>query len=356
MPRRSSIELTFREVAGTSPDAPVPAGVVVDWIDKTAYACAASWSRASCVTSYVGNMHFTMPVPRDTPVTVQARVVHTGRTSVHVQTRVLIRTESGSWKVCTECFMIYVAIGEDGEPMPVTSFEPNTELEQRRDADASRRMVYRRQVEETIQSLPVGFESTETLTLRFLTETEERYPDGRIRGGAVMKWIDLAAEIVAERYCGYDVASVLTGGVRFYRPITVGDLVEVDARLVLTGRKSMHVLVSVRAGSRWEKAPEVVAYGLPVMISPDGTGSARLITSWEPISDEDHLVAEKARRIRDLRNMTLMTPSPHSGPNDGVVEPEDVAPAGEGDSSGASAPGSSTPDETTAHEAATPHS
>lgn len=327
MPRRSSIELTFREVTDSARDSTVPAGVVVDWIDKTAYACAASWSHAQCVTAYVGNMHFTVPVPRDTPVTVQARVVHTGRASVHIQTRVLIKTDSGGWQTCTECFMIYVAVGPDGEVAPVPSFEPSSELEVRRDIDAARRMIYRKRVEDTIQSLPKAFSSSEALTLRFVVSAEERYPDGKVQGGAVMKWIDQAAEICAERYCGYDVATVLSGGVRFYRPITIGDLVEVDARLVLTGSKSMHVLVRVRAGDRWDRNPEDVAYGLPVMVAPDGTGSARRIVRWEPISEEDHEVAEKARRIRDLRNATLLTPSPYSGPNEGTVYPDPVAEA-----------------------------
>ncbi len=312
MARRSSIELTFREVTASSRDVFVPGGVVVDWIDKTAYACAASWARAACVTSYVGNMHFTVPVPTDTPVTVQARVVHTGRTSVHVQTRVLIDHPENGWTVCTECFMIYVAVGDDGEPVPVVSFEPQTELERCRDVDSAQRMVYRRQVEEVIQSLPLDLGTSESLTLRFLVDTDQRYPDGKIRGGAVMKWIDKTAEICAERYCGYDVATVLTGGVRFYRAITVGDLVEVDARLVLTGSKSMHVLVRVRGGPRWEKDPELVAYGLPVMVAPDGEGSARHIVPWEPITDEDHAIAEKARQLRDLRNATLLVPGPLS--------------------------------------------
>lgn len=310
MSRRSTIELTFREVKGTSKETTVAGGVIVDWIDKTAYACAASWTRTACVTSYVGNMHFTTPVPRDTPVTVQARVVHTGRTSVHIQTRVLVQHPEQGWLVCTECYMIYVAVGDDGEAVTVAPFQPDSELERRRSVDATQRMVYRRQVEETISSMPEDMGTSEALTLRFIAETDEKYPDGKIRGGAVMKWIDLAAEICAERYSGFDVAAVLTGGVRFYRPITTGDLVEVDARLVLTGSKSMHVLVRVRAGARWEKHPEVVAYGLPVMVAPDGEGSARHITPWQPISDEDHAIADKARRLRDLRNATLLSPSP----------------------------------------------
>ncbi|GAB3183335.1 acyl-CoA thioesterase [Nesterenkonia halophila] len=310
MARRSTIELTFREVKGTSKESTVAGGTVVDWIDKTAYACAASWARADCVTSYVGNMHFTTPVPRDMPATVQARVVHTGRTSVHIQTRVLIQHPERGWQVCTECFMIYVAVGDDGEPRRITPFEAETELQRRRSVDAAQRMIYRRQVEDTISSMPEDMGTSEGLTMRFLAETDERYPDGKIRGGAVMKWIDLAAEICAERYSGFDVAAVLTGGVRFYRPIHVGDLVEADARLVLTGSKSMHVLVRVRAGARWEKDPEVVAYGLPVMVAPDGAGSARHITPWQPITDADHAVAQKARSLRELRNATLLAPSP----------------------------------------------
>lgn len=313
MTRRSTVELTFREVSGTSKETTVAGGVVVDWIDKTAYACAASWTRTDCVTSYVGNMHFTKPIPRDVPVTVQARVVHTGNTSVHIQTRVLIQHPDEGWLVCTECFMIYVAIGEGSEPAPVQPYEPSSELERRRSVDAAQRRAYRRQVEQIISSMPEDMGTSERLALRFLAETEDRYPDGSIRGGAVMKWIDLAAEICAERYSGYDVAAVLTGGVRFYRPVTVGDLVEVEARLVLTGSKSMHVLVRVRSGARAEKESDVVAYGLPVMVAPDGEGAAHHITPWQPITDEDHAIAEKARQLRDLRNATLLAPSPLVG-------------------------------------------
>ncbi|WP_258934296.1 hypothetical protein [Nesterenkonia pannonica] len=46
------------------------------------------------------------------------------------------------------------------------------------------------------------------------------------------------------------------------------------------------------------------------MVALNEDGSAMRISRWEPISDEDYAVAEKARRIRDLRNATLLTPSP----------------------------------------------
>ncbi|WP_258934295.1 hypothetical protein [Nesterenkonia pannonica] len=118
--------------------------------------------------------------------------------------------------------MIYVAVGEDGEPVEVQPFEPSTELETRRDVDAARRMDHRRQIEDEIRELPESMGDSEALTMRFVADTEERYPDGKVRGGTVMKWVDLAAEICAERFSGHRVTSVLTGGVRFYRPIKVG--------------------------------------------------------------------------------------------------------------------------------------
>ena len=36
--------------------------------------------------------------------------------------------------------------------------------------------------------------------------------------------------------------------VRFYQPLRIGDLVEVEARLLYTGNSSMHISVHVRSG------------------------------------------------------------------------------------------------------------
>lgn len=68
----------------------VPAGVVLEWIDKAAYAFAAGWSASNCVTAYVGDVNFTHPIRPGELVEVNARVVLTGTTSIHV----LVRVES----------------------------------------------------------------------------------------------------------------------------------------------------------------------------------------------------------------------------------------------------------------------
>ena len=58
---------------------------------------------------------------------------------------------------------------------------------------------------------------------------------GVVDGGTLLEWIDKAAYAVT--------ASV--GNIHLDRPISIGELVEVHASLVYTGRSSMHVLITV---------------------------------------------------------------------------------------------------------------
>ena len=62
----------------------VAAGSVMEWIDKAGYACAVGWAAAYCVTAYVGNVRHRRPIAPGSLIEVQARIIHTGRTSMHV--------------------------------------------------------------------------------------------------------------------------------------------------------------------------------------------------------------------------------------------------------------------------------
>src|SRR4051812_47779510 len=93
----------------------VSAGRVLEWIDKAGYACAAGWSGHYCVTAYAGNVTFSRPVEVGQLVEVTARLVHTGRSSMHI----LVTVEAGdvttgARALTTQCLMIFVAVGADG--------------------------------------------------------------------------------------------------------------------------------------------------------------------------------------------------------------------------------------------------
>ncbi len=307
MPTHSSIALQFRGEAYDHPDGTVDAGTVMTWIDKTAYAAAASWSGTNVVSSYVGNMHFTHRVPVETRVVVQARVVMTGRTSVHVQTRVVLpelRDDQGEAVVSTECVMVYVAVDAGGTSIPVRPWTPQTPEEEERQRLAQRRGSIRGEVEAAMVEAPApdGDLTAESMVMRFVANTREVYPGEKVQGGAVMRWIDEAADVCASRWSGRSSVAVFAGGVRFYRPVRVGDLVEIEARLVHTSSRSMHLSVRARAGDRRERDTKLIAHGLTVMVNTGPDGRAAPVRQWIPATELDRELERRALELVALRN------------------------------------------------------
>jgi acyl-CoA hydrolase len=93
----------------------VDAGRVLEWIDKAGYALAAAWSGRYCVTAYVGNVQFSRPVSVGQLVEVTARIIHTGRSSMHIEVLVCSADPRGGPQVeTTRCLVIFVAVDERG--------------------------------------------------------------------------------------------------------------------------------------------------------------------------------------------------------------------------------------------------
>jgi acyl-CoA hydrolase len=86
------------------------------------------------------------------------------------------------------------------------------------------------------------------ITLRFLAEPTDINFEGKVRGGAVMKWIVQAGYACAVGWSGQYCVTVYVGAIRFYKPVLIDDVVEVSAMLIYTGRTSVHVTVEVSAG------------------------------------------------------------------------------------------------------------
>ena len=73
-----------------------------------------------------------------------------------------------------------------------------------------------------------------TVNLRFMAEPSDVNFGGKVHGGSVMKWIDQAGYACAAGWCGGYAVTVYVGGIRFLRPIQIGQLVEVHAHLFTT--------------------------------------------------------------------------------------------------------------------------
>lgn len=105
----------------------VQGGTVMQWLGEAGYACATRWAEQPCQLVYTSSIRFRRSVRADAMVEVQARLAFTSETNMHVG--VELRSAdlaSGRMEAVAECLTVYLALGEDGRPLPVKYWTPET--------------------------------------------------------------------------------------------------------------------------------------------------------------------------------------------------------------------------------------
>lgn len=138
------------------------------------------------------------------------------------------------------------------------------------------------------------------ITLRFVAEPTDENLYGKVHGGAVMKWIDQAGYACAAGWCGGACVTVYVGGIRFYKPIAIGHLVEVRARLIHTGRTSMHIAVDVRSKDLRTQESEPTTHCVIVFVALDQGGQAIPVPAWVAETAQERAMQEYALRLSEL--------------------------------------------------------
>ena len=108
-------------------------GVVLSMIDRAAAVAAMRHSGSHCVTVSIDQVDFMEPIFAGEFVTCRATVNFVGRSSMEVGVRV--ETENpmtGECRVTNDCFLTFVAIDENGRPVPVRPLELTTDEERQR--------------------------------------------------------------------------------------------------------------------------------------------------------------------------------------------------------------------------------
>lgn len=107
-------------------------GDVLALMDKTAAIAAIRFCRQPVVTASTERIDFRTPIRLGDIIEAQARVIHTGRTSMIV--RIDIDTERplvGERERCTTGYYSFVSIDAEGLPQPVPPLRVSTPEEQR---------------------------------------------------------------------------------------------------------------------------------------------------------------------------------------------------------------------------------
>lgn len=139
------------------------------------------------------------------------------------------------------------------------------------------------------------------ITLRFLAEPKEVNFGGKVHGGSVMKWIDQAGYTCAVGWSGSYCVTVYVGGIKFHRPVKIGDLVKVTAKIIYTGKTSMHIAVDVNSSD--PRTQEFVhnTHCIIVFVAVDEKGKPIPVNSWKPKNDDDHQLECYARKLMEMR-------------------------------------------------------
>jgi acyl-CoA hydrolase len=148
------------------------------------------------------------------------------------------------------------------------------------------------------------------ITLRFLAEPTDVNFGGKVHGGAVMKWIDQAGYACAVGWSGQYCVTVYVGGIRFHRPVLIGNMVEVSAKLIYTGKTSLHVAVEVSAGDPKEGMFTKTTQCVIVFVAID-EGKPVEVARWEPKSEQDVALERYAKRLMELREDSEKGMDPH---------------------------------------------
>ncbi|KRE90984.1 acyl-CoA thioesterase [Frateuria sp. Soil773] len=135
----------------------VHGGMVMKWIDQAGYACAVAWSGAYCVTVSVSGIQFVAPILIGDLVTVRARLIHTGTSSMHLAVDVLAQDlRKGEQRLATSCVMVFVALDSpDGRPTPVPPWQPRNEEERRLQSRAQQLMALSKDMERQVAAMRV---------------------------------------------------------------------------------------------------------------------------------------------------------------------------------------------------------
>jgi acyl-CoA hydrolase len=130
----------------------VHGGVVMKWIDQTAFTCARTWAGTYCVTVYVGGIRFLKPIKIGQLVKIEAKVVYTGSTSIHIAVDVFSKSfDDKKFKKTTHCVIVFVAVDEDGKPQKVKSWQPRNENEEQLEKYAKKLKMLRETINEEMK-------------------------------------------------------------------------------------------------------------------------------------------------------------------------------------------------------------
>lgn len=118
-------------------------------------------------------------------------------------------------------------------------------------------------------------------------------------GGVIMSMVDRCGALSAMKHCSGPVTTLSIDRILFKEPIRVGELVEIESRVVYVGRTSMSVLANVYATHLVNNVRRHTNECWLTFVHLDANGNPAEVPRLRLETDEDRRLAEVARKRRE---------------------------------------------------------
>lgn len=139
------------------------------------------------------------------------------------------------------------------------------------------------------------------ISFQFISEPTDVNFGGKVHGGMVMKWIDQTAYTCARNWAETYCVTVYVGGIRFYKPVSIGEVIKVNAYVIYTGNTSIHIGVDVYSRNFSQKEFEKKTHCVIVFVSVDENGKPVKVKKWVPTNEKEIKLKEYAQKLKSLR-------------------------------------------------------
>lgn len=112
---------------------------------------------------------------------------------------------------------------------------------------------------------------------------------GNVHGGEIMKLIDSAAGVVAQRHARTNVVTARVDELEFLNPVRIGNVVTCYGKLTFVGKSSMEVSVNVTVEDVSKEEPSKTALtAYLTFVSLNEKGKPQQVPSLELVNEEEH--------------------------------------------------------------------
>ena len=129
----------------------------------------------------------------------------------------------------------------------------------------------------------------------------EANPAGNVFGGEILKHIDMVAGIVAQRHAQSNAVTVSMDSVNFLKPVYVGNVLKLDARINYVHKSSMEIEIRVEAEDIESGHVTVTGTAFVTFVALDKNGKPRTVPKLLLKTDEDRQKFEEGKQRMEKR-------------------------------------------------------